>query len=62
LANGSKYLIIVTNEVFSDGIQYDPETMDYITLLGTVNQALMEMAEEVIEVVYSIPVYLKRRM
>jgi len=27
-----------------------------------VNQALMEMAEEVIEVVYSIPVYLKRRM
>lgn len=61
LADASKHLIIVTNEVFSDGIRYEPETMDYIRLLGRINQAIVQMADEVIEVVYSIPVYLKRR-
>lgn len=60
LADASKHLIIVTNEVFSDGILYAPETMDYISLLGAVNQALMQMADEVVEVVYSIPVYLTK--
>lgn len=49
-------LIIVTNEVFSDGMTYDPETERYIALLGRVNQRLGEAADSVTEVVYGIPV------
>src|SRR5699024_5386533 len=35
LANGSKYLIIVTNEVFSDGIQYDLDTIECYQNVGS---------------------------
>ena len=52
-------LIIVTNEVFSDGIAYDPETERYLVLLGACNRRLGEMADAVVEVVYGIPVMLK---
>lgn len=48
-------LIIVTNEVSSDGILYDSETMQYIRILGEVNSMLAQMADEVVEVVYGIP-------
>ena len=30
-------LVVVTNEVFSDGIQYDPDTMRYLKYLGEIN-------------------------
>lgn len=36
-------LIIVTNEIFSDGCRYDAETVRYIRLLGNLN---IRMAEE----------------
>ena len=52
-------LVIVTNEVFSDGIYYDDETMRYIKYLGEINVKLGKEADNVIEVVYSIPVYHK---
>lgn len=48
-------MIIVTNEVSSDGILYDVETMQYIRALGEVNRMLAQMADEVVEVVYGIP-------
>ena len=54
-------LVIVTNEVFSDGITYDEETKRYIKYLGAINKALAEMSDEVIEVVYTIPIYHKGR-
>lgn len=54
-------LVIVTNEVFSDGITYDEETKRYINYLGAINKALAEMSDEVIEVVYTIPIYHKGR-
>lgn len=54
-----RHLIIVTNEVFSDGIDYDQETMVYINYIGIINQKLVEMADEAIEVVYSIPMMIK---
>ena len=47
------------NEVFSDGIYYDDETMRYIKYLGEINVKLGKEADNVIEVVYSIPVYHK---
>ena len=53
-------MVIVTNEVAMDGILYDPETMEYIRLMGLLNQRLAEMADQVVEVVYGIPVWLKR--
>lgn len=52
-------LVVVTNEVFSDGITYDTETEKYMRHLGRINQMLAQKADMVIEVVYSIPVYLK---
>jgi adenosylcobinamide kinase / adenosylcobinamide-phosphate guanylyltransferase len=54
-------LVIVTNEVFSDGIIYDNETSRYMSYLGTINKTLAKMADEVIEVVYTIPIYHKGR-
>lgn len=55
------HLIIVTNNVFEDGTLYDSETMNYIEALGRMNEKLAELADEVIEVVYTIPLTLQRR-
>lgn len=52
--------IIVTNNVFEDGITYDDSTMEYLRALGIINQRLVEMAEEATEVVVGIPVVLKK--
>ena len=49
-------LIIVTNEIFSDGCHYDPDTVRYIRLLGTINIWLAGEADTVTEVVYGIPI------
>lgn len=52
-------LVIVTNEVFSDGINYDPSTMEYIRQLGALNQRLAARADVVVESVCGIPVFWK---
>ncbi len=49
------HLVIVTNEIFSDGIEYDPETRRYQQDLAVINRELASMADVVVEVVYSIP-------
>ena len=48
-------LINVTNEIFSDGVTYEPESERYIELLGRINRELGQMADSVTEVVYGIP-------
>lgn len=48
-------LVVVTNEVFSDGMCYDAETEEYVRLLGKANTFLAHHADAVIEVVCSIP-------
>ena len=53
-------LIIVTNQTFEDGIRYDASTMDYIRLLGDVNRQIAERAEQVVEVVAGIPIFIKK--
>ena len=53
------HLVIVTNEVFSDGCEYDDSTTDYIRRLGELNVKLAKAADTVVEVVYTIPVVLK---
>ena len=49
-------LIVVTNDVFTDGVQYDYETERYIHYLGEINFGLAEMADTVIEVVCGCPI------
>lgn len=53
-------LMIVTNEVFSDGTEYAEETMRYLALLGEVNRRLGREADTVTEVVYGIPLRIKK--
>jgi adenosylcobinamide kinase/adenosylcobinamide-phosphate guanylyltransferase len=49
-------VIVVTNEIFSDGNIYDEYTQKYIECLGYINRELAKNAYGVTEVVCSIPV------
>ena len=55
LRSRCRNLVVVTNEVFSDGILYDPETESYIRILGAVNRRLAREADRVTEVVCGLP-------
>lgn len=59
LAKKCRHLIMVTNDVFSDGIDYAESTQEYIRQLAQVNNEAAQIADCVIEVVYSIPVCVK---
>lgn len=59
LSRGLKHLVIVTNNVFEDGISYDATTMEYIRAMGSINEKLALMADEVVEVVAGIPLTIK---
>lgn len=59
LAEQTDKLVIVTNEVDSDGVCYSEETQVYQKLLGEINQVLARHADRVTEVVYGIPVVVK---
>ncbi len=61
LRNGLKHLVIVSGNVFEDGIHYDEATMEYIRAMGSINEKLASMAEQVIEVVVGIPVVIKEQ-
>lgn len=50
------HLIVVSNNVFEDGIVYDPSTMDYLFAMGKINRQLAAWADRVVEVVAGIPV------
>ena len=60
LAHQARNLVLVTNEIFSDGYRYEEETMEYQRILGNINVRLAEMADCVTEVVYGIPVRIKK--
>lgn len=59
LKNQCRDLVIVTNEVFTDGCSYDESTVTYIERIGKVNEMMANLADKVIEVVCGIPVYIK---
>lgn len=59
LQKQAETLIIVTNEVFSDGVSYEPETVRYLRLMGEINAFLAREADWVTEVVFGIPVVWK---
>ena len=52
-------LVIVTDEIGSDGVNYDPATTAYIAALGALNRALSARADAAVEVVAGIPIPLK---
>ena len=54
------HLVIVSNNVFEDGIAYDETTMEYIRAMGQINEKLAAMAENTVEVVAGIPVVMKQ--
>ncbi|MCC8150179.1 MAG: bifunctional adenosylcobinamide kinase/adenosylcobinamide-phosphate guanylyltransferase [Lachnospiraceae bacterium] len=59
LAGKAEHLVIVTNNVFSDGISYDDSTKEYQRGLARVNAQTAGIADEVVEVVAGIPIRLK---
>lgn len=55
-AEQAELLVVVTNELFSDGMDYDPVTLDYLSVLGELNRRVAALAGQVYEVVCGIPV------
>ncbi|MBQ0065214.1 MAG: bifunctional adenosylcobinamide kinase/adenosylcobinamide-phosphate guanylyltransferase [Firmicutes bacterium] len=54
-----KHAVIVTNNIFEDGIEYDKDTLDYMYALSKINQYIARISDEVVEVVVGIPLLLK---
>lgn len=54
-----RHLVVVTNEIFSDGVEYSPETKKYQSFLGRINAEMGKRADRVVEVVYGIPLIVK---
>lgn len=50
-------LVVVSNEIFSDGAEWTGDMARYVQSLGRLHQALADRAETVVEVVCGIPVY-----
>lgn len=59
LSEKCSLLVIVSNNVGNDGINYDYGTAEYIKNLGIINSAISEFSDIVIECVYGIPIFLK---
>lgn len=55
----ASHLCVVTNEIFSDCQPYHEETKRYQQYLGEINCRMAQMAQQVVEVVYGIPLYRK---
>lgn len=49
-------VVIVSNEIFCDGVAYDASTQAYRVLLAHLNRAIAERADCVFEVVHGIPI------
>ena len=59
LQKKTRNLVIVTNEIFSDGKEYPGDTELYKHYLGQINREAAKMSDQVFEVIYGIPVRLK---
>ncbi len=59
LSHQGAELVVVTNNVFEDGYNYDRSTMEYLRILGEINVSISRRADQVIEVVHGIPIVLK---
>lgn len=61
LKKNSAELVIVSSIVNCDGIEYSPETTEYCRILTEINSRAAELADNVVECVYGVPIALKGR-
>jgi len=54
------HMVVVSGNVFEDGIVYERPVMQYLRAMGAINQELAAMADNVTEVVAGIPVAIKQ--
>ena len=59
LAGRIPHLVVVSNDIFEDGVRYDRETEVYRDMLGKINIALAACAQQVTEVVCGRPIQWK---
>ncbi len=59
LKEQTTHFVVVSNNVFEDGIIYDETTTEYIHAMGMINHKLAALADWVVEVVAGIPVIIK---
>lgn len=59
LRGRAAHLVVVSSNVFEDGIVYEESVTEYVRALGQVNRVLASMADKVVEVVAGIPVTVK---
>lgn len=59
LSQQTEELVIVTNDVFSGGCNYEEGTLLYIRTLGRLNTAIAARFDRVVEVSCGIPIFLK---
>lgn len=55
----TEHCILVTNNVFEDGIEYDESTRSYMKALASINIEISAVADRVTEVVCGLPLVLK---
>lgn len=60
LRGATRLLLVVSNDVFSDGVSYPPETERYRTALAEINRCVAARCDTLIETVCGIPLYHKR--
>ena len=56
LRDAAALTVVVGNDLFSDGLPYDGETLRYLRALAEVNRAAAALADGVYEVVCGIPI------
>lgn len=59
LKDNCKDLIIVSNDLFSDAINYEGLTTTYLYILGNIHQKIAKKCDYAYEMIYSIPVLRK---
>lgn len=59
LISRAENLVIVTNNVFEDGLDYEQSTINYMKALGQINVYLAKKADKITEVFYGLPLEIK---
>ena len=59
IAEKAEHLIVVTNDVASDGAEYEKSVLDYVSVLGELNCRLAQDFDCVCELCCGIPIVLK---
>ena len=59
LADRCRDLVVVTNEVFSGGLDYEGDTLGYLRELAKANRVLADRADQVVELTAGLPNWLK---